>query len=65
LNRYAVGAYKGRGLALILSGKSESAIENFDNSLALVHTDPETIALRSIAHIRITSVTSGLMQQRG
>ena len=53
LNEYAAGTYKGRGLALILSDEFESAIGNFDNSLALVATDPETIALRAIANFAV------------
>ena len=53
LNEYAAGTYKGRGLALILSDEFESAIGIFDNSLALVATDPETIALRAIANFAV------------
>ena len=40
-------------MALILSDEFESAIGNFDNSLARVATDPETIALRAIANFAV------------
>ena len=53
LNGIVAGTYKGCGLALILSDEFESAIGNFDNSLALVATDPETIALRAITNFAV------------